>query len=501
MVSLTILFMCIILIVFPVPADCGPVADPDIGKFQSAICPVALPEGSGLGDAFEFGYVTVPEQHARPGGPVIQVAVARFRSRSDHPVPDPLVLNTGGPGDSNLDLFVPLMAGPMGQAFLAQRDVVVIELRGLRYSKPALVCDEVFEAQSRMLGQDIRGEEANQVLLTAMRASHDRFVKEGINLSAFNNVETAADIDLVMTTLGYGQFNILGASAGTIVAQHVMRDYPERVRSAILNAAVPIGTPFFRDMMLNASESLERMFRLCEADSACRAAYPNLEERFFAYLEKLNRQPVTIPVKNPETGEETHFVLNGDRLSTWLFVSMYFNTQVPQSLGKLMAGDYSEFQKHIRIFFPMKRFSYGLSYTIFSTEYLDFDVADTRVQGRYASFADGTSLFFGPKLIAQAKAFWKVKPVDRSLLKPLKSDIPTLILNGEMDHVLPTRYIKDMASQLSHSYVYLFPGIAHSPIDAGLCPFSMILEFLADPTKAPDAACMGQFRHEFRLGE
>jgi hypothetical protein len=47
--------------------------------------------------------------------------------------------------------------------------------------------------------------------------------------------------------------------------------------------------------------------------------------------------------------------------------------------------------------------------------------------------------------------------------------------------------------------MYLFPGIAHSPIDAGSCAFMMTMEFLADPTKAPDSACMEQFKHEFRI--
>jgi pimeloyl-ACP methyl ester carboxylesterase len=473
------------------------VPNPDIGKFELAACPVDLPEGSDLGSGFEFGYVTVPEQHAKPGGPAIQLAVARFKSISDNPAPDPLVLNTGGPGDSNMDQFIPMAAGPMGQALLAQRDVVIIELRGLRYSKPALICDEIFEAQLSMIDKDIRGKEANQILLAAMRASYDRFQKEGINLSAYNNVETAADIAMIMTTLGYDKFNMFGSSAGTMVAQHVMRDYPQRVRSVVLNAAVPLGQPFFRNMMLNASKSLERMFKLSEADEACKAAYPDMEEKFFAYLKQLNKEPVTIPVKHPGSGEEVSFVLNGDRLSTWIFTSMYFNTQIPYALSKLMAGDYSELQNSANIFFPMHNFSYGLSYTVFSSESMDFTVEDIEVCGRYSAFADSMSMFFCPSLLAQAQEFWKVEPLESSLLKPLKSDIPTLIFNGEMDHVLPTDYIKEMASNLSNGYMYLFPGVAHSPIDAGSCGFMMALEFLADPTKAPNSACMESFKHEF----
>ena len=241
-----------ILVVLFSLSGCTHAPNPDIGKFKPAQCPVPLPEESGLENIFEFGYITVPEQHAKLSGPVIQIAVARFKSLSDNPQPDPIVLNTGGPGDSNLDQFIPFMATPAGKVFLSQRDVVIIELRGLRYSKPALICDEVYEAQLDMLSRDIKSEESDQVLLNAMRASYDRFLKQGINLSAFNNVETAADIDLIMTSLGYNSFNLFGSSAGTIIAQHVMRDYPERLRSGILNAAVPLGQPFFRDMMINA---------------------------------------------------------------------------------------------------------------------------------------------------------------------------------------------------------------------------------------------------------
>jgi pimeloyl-ACP methyl ester carboxylesterase len=348
-----------------------------------------------------------------------------------------------------------------------------------------------------MIDKDIKGKEANQILLSAIRASCNRFRKEGINLSAYNNVETAADIAMVMTTLGYDKFNMFGSSAGTIIAQHVMRDYPQRVRCAVLNAAVPLGGSFFRNMMSNASESLERMFEQCQADEACDAAYPDMEEKFFAYLEQLNKEPVTILVKHPGSGEEVSLVLNGDRLSTWIFASMYFNTQIPYTLSKFMAGDYSELQNSANIFFPMHNFSYGLSYTVFSSESLDFTAEDIEVCGRYSAFVDGMSMFFGPKLLAQANEFLKVKPLDRSLLKPLKSNIPTLIFNGEMDHVLPTAYIKEMNSHLSNGYMYLFPGIAHSPIDAGSCAFMMTMEFLADPNKAPNSACMKDFKHEF----
>ena len=479
-------------------AACGapaPTPNPRIGKFEAAPCPVELPPGIELGDNVEFGYVTVPERHAHPEGPVIRIAVARFRSAAENPAPDALVLNTGGPGDSNMDQFLPTLAGPAGPVLLGERDAVVVELRGLRYSEPALVCDEVFEAQLSMLGKDVTGEEAKQLLLEGMRSCHDRFVAEGVDLSAYNNAETAADIALIMSSLGYDEFNLFGSSAGTLIAQHVMRDYPDRVRAAVLNAAVPLGGPALRNMVPNAAAALEKAFRLCEEDEGCRTAYPDLENRFFGLIEELNREPVTLPVANPANGETVDLVLNGDRLSTWLFGAMYMNTQIPATLGRFVAGDFSVVQQHPGALFPLTSFTYGLSYSIFSAEAVDFTVDDTRVPGRYAAFVDGFAMFFGPRLLARAQEFWKVERLDPELLRPLESDIPTLILNGELDHGLPPEYPKGMVKHLENGYLFLFPGVAHSPIDVGDCALGMTLQFVHDPSKAPDSTCVEQFEH------
>jgi pimeloyl-ACP methyl ester carboxylesterase len=143
----------------------------------------------------------------------------------------------------------------------------------------------------------------------------------------------------------------------------------------------------------------------------------------------------------------------------------------------------------------MTHFTYGLSYSIFSSEAMDYTLADVTAPGRYAAFVDGCAMFFGPGLLAQAQEFWKVESVDRDLLLPLESDIPTLILNGELDHVIPPQYPTEMAEHLKNGHLYIFPGVAHSPIDAGECALGMMLQFVHDPTKAPDSTCMESFAH------
>jgi hypothetical protein len=101
-------------------------------------------------------------------------------------------------------------------------------------------------------------------------------------------------------------------------------------------------------------------------------------------------------------------------------------------LRQKVAGDYSELQKSAHVFFPMSQFSYGLAYTIFATEFLDFEEVGLVVDKRYRQFAEGVSLFFAPRLLKEAQTFWKVETIDRDKTQPFRSDVPTLVLNGEL---------------------------------------------------------------------
>ena len=62
---------------------------------------------------------------------------------------------------------------------------------------------------------------------------------QGIDLSAYNSVQNAADVDLIRQALGYDEYNYYGVSYGTFLGFHLLRDQPEHLRSAILDGVVP----------------------------------------------------------------------------------------------------------------------------------------------------------------------------------------------------------------------------------------------------------------------
>lgn len=476
----------------------------EIAKFVEAQCPFDLPEGVTEGENFRFGYVTVPELHAHPGGKTIQLAVAIYPSLSENPAPDPLVLNTSGPGKSNMDNFVPQIAAGLGNLILPERDIVLIELRGLRYSKPNLICKEVSEARLSMMRKNLDAEEAKAELLRAIKASHDRFIQEGVNLSTFNNVETAADIALIMTNLGYEKINLAGSSAGTLVAQHVVRDHSDLIRCVILDAGFPMRTNFLCDMVPNGIRTLKQIFKECEQDSECKAAYPNLEERFLTPLDSLNENPVTLPIKHPITGEDSSYVLSGYRLGEFIFMQMYFSNQIPYLLGKILAGDYSGITEAVKMSEVTRDFADGLGYSVFLTEAADFSYSDIDIDPEYSVFAKGTTLAgLGGEFMLDIQKIWNAKPLDRTKTEPENpSDVPALVLNGLWDHVIPPKYDAEWKEHLNHCYTYRFDGVTHSVVDnAPECAFPMVLEFLSNPSKAPDSSCVGNYKQEFKTGD
>ncbi|GAG15932.1 unnamed protein product, partial [marine sediment metagenome] len=87
---------------------------------------------------------------------------------------------------------------------------------------------------------------------------------------------------------------------------------------------------------------------------------------------------------------------------------------------------------------------------------------------------------------------WPVEEADPSVKKPLVSDIPTLVLEGEFDPVTPPEYGQLVAGYLSNSYFFEFPGVGHDVNAASECAQRITAGFLDDPTTAPDDACIAE---------
>ncbi len=482
-----------------------------VGVFEAAPCPVDLPAEIAEGVSLErpqevvCGYVTVPEEHAKLANSeedlrTIRLAVAVVKHTGSDPAPDPLVIESGGPGGSTL-ASVPQMFSGQFSDIRDKRDIVLIEQRGTTYSEPALLCEEEYRAGVEILGEDLDPEAKQARLLTALQACRDRLVAEGVNLSAYDTVENAADIPMVMQSLGYEQFNLYGVSYATYLAQHVMRAYPDRLRSVILDSVVPMDPARRMGVAQSTERAFRRVFEACAANPTCHTRYPDLETVFFDLVAQYDTQPVTMQIEVPDIYFPVEVRVTGDQLVAQLYQHIYHTAAIPlipAQIYALMEGDHTFLENMGQYILGNEVFSRGMYYSVRCAESNAYLAPYGTVGGVHAE----VTKMFSPSVETAKRSceVWDVEPLSDARYTPVTNDVPVLVLSGELDPVTPPENGETVADVLPHAYAYTFPGVGHGAFGKNACSYAIVAQFLAEPTRAPDAACLADMDLAFVTG-
>ena len=117
-------------------------------------------------------------------------------------------------------------------------------------------------------------EEAETFKTGALTDCIEWFKAQGVDFDAYNSVENAADVNAVREALGYDKIIYYGASYGSQLGQHVMRDFPEILEAVVLDGAAGLARKsWIEDRALDAQWGIDNLTKLCEADAKCKAAY------------------------------------------------------------------------------------------------------------------------------------------------------------------------------------------------------------------------------------
>ena len=462
-------------------------------RFESAACPFDIPKGQNV----ECGYLVVPEDRSQPDGPTIRLAVAIFKSHSNNPAADPIVYLEGGPGAKALKA-VPLTFDDQFATFLANRDLIIFDQRGVGYSDPALDCPEFIDLTYEYLDQDVSPEESVALGYEAACSCRDRLVSEGVNLAAYNSAESAADLNDLRLVLGYGEWNLFGVSYGTRLALTAMRDFPEGIRSVILDSTVPLQSNVYTELPANFDRALNVFFDGCASDPSCSKAYPDLDTVFWELVDELNDSPATFSVEQPLSGETYDVLVDGDNLIGILFESLYSTWLIPW-MPKIIFEVRDSFYGRLAILVgadlaEMEFFSHGMYYSVQCGEEVHFTMPQELAVAcqpypELQSFC--YDLSDPDKGICAQCDIWGAKEADPIENEPVTSDIPTLVLAGEYDPITPPAWGQIAAETLSNSFYFEFSGVGHCPSLSGEeCPLSIALAFLDDPTKEPNGSCV-----------
>ena len=467
--------------------------------FEETDCPFSLPPEEIEGETVTCGFVTVPENRVNQGEGTIRLAVVVFKAESDAPQPDPVILLSGGPGEKTAE-NAPIVAQLL-QSFRDDRDLIIFDQRGVGLSEPALECSEFTETILETL-DELDPEVGLTKMYEALTACGQGLVAEGHNLSAFNTIENAADVDDIRQALGYDQLNIYGGSYGSQLAQEVMRSFPEGIRSVVLGAVLPLEKSFFVHVPTTIVNSILHLMDVCADDQECSSAYPDLEQTLYDTIDELNANPVPITVTNPLDGQSYDSWLTGDEVFGNLAIFLYVTDIIPvlpKAIHDVSQGDYELMtQLSSTKLALINALSRGMMLSVFCAEDLigvtpeEYLEVREQIPPQLVGRADPEDVieydFFG---ICQN---WPVEQADPAFKQPVVSDIPTLILEGEFDPVTPLIYAEEVKAHLSNSYLFEFPGIGHDVLVASSCSRQIADQFMDDPLSEPDASCLEEMQ-------
>jgi len=466
-----------------------------VAKFETADCQFTIPAGQEV----ECGYLTVPEDHTQPeSDKTVRLHVAIFKSDSQNPAPDPIVYLEGGPGGDALEA-IPFVFETNFTPFVADRDLIIFDQRGTGYSKPSLACPEDTQRVLETLDQDLNVKESLDLAVEALLVCRDRLQEEGVNLAVYNSAQNAADLNDLRLALGYEEWNLFGISYGTRLAQTAMRDFPEGIRSVILDSTYPIAANLATETLVNADRAFQVFFNGCAADPDCNEAHPDLEESFFNLVDELNDEPILIPVTQLFTGNTYDALVNGDSIIGLLFQSLYSSEIIPTLPGLISEvenGDYTNLSTLFSIFLTNSDFiSVGMHISVQCNEEISFIDPGEQITPTLA-YPELEDVFASDILIGDNSSGlcleWGAGKADPIENESIQSNTPTLILAGEYDPITPPSWGELVAKDLSNQYFFEFPGLGHGVSVADDCPRNIALAFLDDPGTRPNESCISE---------
>ena len=427
------------------------------------------------------GTLSVYENREARSGRRIPLNIVVLPSLANAGNPDPLFFLAGGPGQGAARLAPAVRV--MFRQVLKDRDIVLVDQRGTGKSNP-LNC----RSESNSLQAMTESDETSMARLRKCLESYDADVRLYVTSIAMD------DLDDVRAYLGYDRINLYGGSYGTRAALVYLRQHGDHVRTMILDGVAPpdMRVPLFAAR--DAQRALDKLLADCDADAACRNTHPGLSMRVRALLGRLDANPPRVKVIHPRTGITEEVVIEARVVASILFGALYSPVTASLVPTVVARAEQNDFQGLFALGFANdgaeENMSLGMQLSVICSE------DATRMTPADLEREGAGSVFGGYILQGQVKAceMWPKGKVDSSYYEPVVSDVPTLVLSGDIDPVTPPGWGEEVAKHLRNAKHIAAPATGHGVVATG-CGQRLVKEFIDEASAADlDASCVAAIR-------
>ncbi|MGD9508466.1 MAG: alpha/beta fold hydrolase [Geminicoccaceae bacterium] len=466
-------------------------------RFVRAACPATPAPIPALATA-RCGHLFVPENRRRPNSRTIRLSVAIVPAQSATPRPDPILWLAGGPGDDSI-LEIPMaLAGDLNR----DRDVIFMSQRGTYTARPRLTCPMVDRVAAETLALPYDAAAIGRAAARATRECRRRLEARGIDLSAYNTIESTDDLEDLRRALRLDRWNVFGISYGTDYALTYMRRHPAGIRAVGIDGIFPPSLAGGVAAWRSAGEGIDAVFEACEAQRRCRERYPDIGATFRRLVRHYERSPLTVGVDVPGVERRVRVTISGGMLVQWaVSPGTHLAAQLPAAFDALAHGD----PEPIAGFWARSRLDpagvgilgQGLFYGVSCREWVPFETeASVVASGRRAFPTFPHSIpRNAPNLpfMRQNCRAWGEPSGPAGIRALTRSKIPTLVMSAQYDGQTAASFGGYVARTLPNSVAVTIPNVAHvafaSPSPAAnACAQKIVRSFFNVLTKV-DTSC------------
>ena len=504
---LNLIASCITAFLFTAQSTAADFVTDGVIEFQTTDCWVK-PDSKARTDC---GWLTVPEDWEHPNAQKLKLPVVIYRPLNPDPSLHPVIYLSGGPGYPALGY----KGGDIrywrreAEKFFPGRTLILFDQRGTGLSSPKLECHD---GDGPMVWYPVskNPEDFGDILSrvhAAYAACAARHLAAGRQLSAFNTVQSAADVDALRRALKLKSVVLFGISYGTRLALTVMKLYPENIHAAILDSVYPPQAAHSSGDSKIFGAVLDRLFQACHQDERCAAAYPNLHDQLLRVLELFAKEPVIVEITNLRSSGPLYVRVDHRMFLRVLHDHMYRTVKIqglPFLISVVDQGEYVDLKHHLEnIVFSHWGFpdSYDVGANLAVTCNDRVDEVNRRPRANDAGSYPYLEDFAAWNREVYPCVIWPTKPGTGNR-DVVSSEIPSLLLAGGLDASTTVEQAEMAAETLSQSHLFVFPANAHVQV-RNKCSWEVIDEFLSDPASRPNPKCLTSLRQPpfITLGE
>jgi len=437
--------------------------------------------------------IPVERNFLNPGTKKYFLAVATAPAINTSPK-EPLLYLHGGPGIATLSNFPRYLKLKTFSQLRENHSLIFFDYRGTGYSEPVL-CDKLSDSVKAISNAKLPDETRILKTTAAYSVCKEQLLKEGILLSDFSTLQSAADAEAIRKVLGIKNWNIYSVSHGTTVALNMMRNFPAHIRSVILDSPFPPNAPWM-DFIHPFDTAFSVLKNRLSQDPVYAKIFPSIKNDFVKITSRLSKTPFSLPKKHGnKNAVQSYLFDDGDfAWSVWTaMLDPYTIPLIPLALKEIAAGNDSVLLQWALLFNDPNsfgKFALAQSKAILYYESKPRFEEETEkyLLKKFPEYAS----FITPGLESALYYTYRPESAPSHYFKAVKSKIPTLVFSGEYDPVCPPFFATFTAKTLSNSSVIIVPSASHAAMFVDDCTRKIGREFYLNPGNKPDMNCVSQ---------